>query len=131
MELAIHPDDAKDKVLAGIIRSLLRSGNVPASPKELSAFIIHWNLTKLSGETPQATVSSRISQHFKRCAEANPKRRPILGTWSGQGSRKLRYFIDRPVNIPVPEPSVERLSQSIEMVKGVPHLLETKKRAGA
>lgn len=48
----------------------------------------------ISGATPFATVSSRISQHFKRAAEHNPPRPPILTKHIDQNhSRKINYSL--------------------------------------
>lgn len=38
--LAIHPDDAKDKVFAAILKALMKMGNTPSSPKELANTIV-------------------------------------------------------------------------------------------
>ncbi|KAL6636055.1 hypothetical protein U3516DRAFT_529456, partial [Neocallimastix sp. 'constans'] len=97
----IHPDDAKDKVFVAIIKALVKNGNVPSTPKELSQYILKHKLTNLGGSTPFATVSSRISQHFKKCSEHKPghsPRPPLLGkkSFDGMHSRKLYYFIDSP-----------------------------------
>lgn len=47
-----------------------------------------------SGATPFATVSSRISQHFKRAAEHNPPRAPLLAKHVDQNhSRKINYSL--------------------------------------
>lgn len=43
----IHPDDSRDKVLAGIIKVLMRTGNVPATPRELSGLILKGNVALL------------------------------------------------------------------------------------
>jgi hypothetical protein len=102
------PEDARDKVLSAIVKALLKTGNVPATPKELCVLIQKGNLANLGyvlwiqadgdrGNTPHATVSSRISQLYKRCSET--KRMPILGKWSVDGDRRLRYYIDQP---PIP-----------------------------
>ncbi|RUS27921.1 hypothetical protein BC938DRAFT_482567 [Jimgerdemannia flammicorona] len=74
----IHPDDAKDKVFTAILKALARVDNKPSSPKELANTIIKYKYATLGGATPYATVSSRISQHFKRAAEHNPPRPPLL-----------------------------------------------------
>ncbi|CAO3645574.1 unnamed protein product [Cunninghamella echinulata] len=74
----IHPDNAKDKVFTAILKALLKKGNKPSSPKELANDIIKHKYATLGGATPFATVSSRISQHFKRAAEHNPPRAPLL-----------------------------------------------------
>ncbi|RUS15464.1 hypothetical protein BC937DRAFT_92416 [Endogone sp. FLAS-F59071] len=74
----IHPDDAKDKVFTAILKALARMDNKPSSPKELANTIIKYKYATLGGATPYATVSSRISQHFKRAAEHNPPRPPLL-----------------------------------------------------
>jgi hypothetical protein len=47
-----------------------------------------------SGATPFATVSSRISQHFKRAAEHNPPRAPLLAKHVDQRhARKINYSL--------------------------------------
>jgi hypothetical protein len=52
------------------------------------------NNTSYSGATPFATVSSRISQHFKRAAEHNPPRAPLLAKHVDQNhSRKINYSL--------------------------------------
>lgn len=43
----IHPDDAKDKVFVAIIKALVKNGNVPSTPKELSQYILKHKLTNL------------------------------------------------------------------------------------
>ncbi|RKP36061.1 hypothetical protein BJ085DRAFT_34332, partial [Dimargaris cristalligena] len=75
----LHPDDARDKVFVAILKALIFMGNRPSSPKELAHCIMKQKFTILGGNTPYATVSSRISQHFKRAAEHKPPRPPILG----------------------------------------------------
>ncbi|KAJ2397246.1 hypothetical protein GGI05_000737, partial [Coemansia sp. RSA 2603] len=46
------------------------------------------------GATPYATVSSRISQHFKRILEHNPPRPPILGRVAHERhTRKYFYYV--------------------------------------
>lgn len=46
------------------------------------------------GATPFATVSSRISQHFKRAAEHNPPRPPLLARhFDEHHSRKINYSL--------------------------------------
>ena len=43
----IHPDDAKDKVFVAIIKALVKNGNTPSTPKELSQYILKHKLTNL------------------------------------------------------------------------------------
>ncbi|KXS17007.1 hypothetical protein M427DRAFT_133779 [Gonapodya prolifera JEL478] len=108
--IKLHREDARDKVLVAIVRALAKTGNVPATPKELSTLILKGNLCQLGGFTPYATVSSRMSQHFKRCGEG--RRAPILGKWSLEGDRKLRYYIlyeDDPELFPYVEVPEDRL----------------------
>ncbi|KAJ3300347.1 hypothetical protein HK104_001765 [Borealophlyctis nickersoniae] len=103
VQIDIHPEDAKCTVLLAVIRALIMCGNRPSSPKELAAFILKNRLATLGGQTPYATVSSRISQHFKRSSEGS--RPPILGkqpviepnrkTNTGV-PRKWRYYVDAP-----------------------------------
>jgi hypothetical protein len=97
VQLVIHVEDARDNVLLAIIRALLLGGNVPCFPSEIAAMVVHWGIatTGLGGYTPHATVSSRISNHFKRAAASVPPRRPLLGIWSQEGNRQVRYFVDR------------------------------------
>ncbi|KAF9197839.1 hypothetical protein BGZ49_001557, partial [Haplosporangium sp. Z 27] len=46
------------------------------------------------GATPYATVSSRISQHFKRAAEHKPPRTPLLAkAVDERHSRKIHYYL--------------------------------------
>ncbi|TPX63809.1 hypothetical protein SpCBS45565_g06336 [Spizellomyces sp. 'palustris'] len=96
----MHSDDAKDKVFLAIVKALLRQGNRPCTPKELSNLILRHKLTTLGGATPYATVSSRISQHFKRATELS--RPPLLGRRSldERNSRRLVYYVDQ-VGVPV------------------------------
>ncbi|KAI8340082.1 hypothetical protein BC941DRAFT_240119 [Chlamydoabsidia padenii] len=93
----IHPDDAKDKVFTAILKALLKKGNKPSSPKELANDIVKHKYATLGGATPFATVSSRISQHFKRAAEHNPPRAPLLVKHVDQRhSRKINYSLMTP-----------------------------------
>ncbi|ORZ10879.1 hypothetical protein BCR42DRAFT_454421 [Absidia repens] len=93
----IHPDDAKDKVFTAILKALLKKGNKPSSPKELANDIVKHKYATLGGATPFATVSSRISQHFKRAAEHNPPRAPLLAKHVDQRhSRKINYSLITP-----------------------------------
>ncbi|KAI9030544.1 hypothetical protein DFJ74DRAFT_473870 [Hyaloraphidium curvatum] len=115
----VHPDDARDKVLMGIVRVLIKSGNIPSTPKELTAMILHWKIVRMGGATPHATISSRISQHFKRCAEANPVREPILGAWAAEGVRRLRYFVNHK-GVPVAEVPKSRLEYRLQLEDPVP-----------
>ncbi|KAJ3163536.1 hypothetical protein HDU86_000117 [Geranomyces michiganensis] len=96
----LYPDDAKDKVFLAIVKALLRGGNRPCTPKELSNLILKHKLTTLGGATPYATVSSRISQHFRRATDLN--RSPLLGRRSldNKKSRRLVYYVDQ-VGVPV------------------------------
>lgn len=92
--LAIHPDDAKDKVFAAILKALIKMGNTPSSPKELANTIVKHKYATLGGQTPFATVSSRISQHFKRAAQHKPPRAPLLTKHVDQNhSRKINYSL--------------------------------------
>ncbi|KAJ1673272.1 hypothetical protein EV182_005562, partial [Spiromyces aspiralis] len=68
--------------------------NKPSSPKELSSCIMKNKFAMLGGNTPFATVSSRISQHFKRVHEHNPPRPPVLGKVADENNaRKIHYYI--------------------------------------
>ncbi|KAF9437819.1 hypothetical protein BGZ76_010983 [Entomortierella beljakovae] len=90
----VHPDDAKDKVFAAILKALLYLRNKPSSPKELANCIMKNKYTMLGGATPYATVSSRISQHFKRAAEHKPPRTPLLAkAVDERHSRKIHYYL--------------------------------------
>ncbi|GAN08505.1 hypothetical protein MAM1_0208c08019 [Mucor ambiguus] len=94
LPVSIHPDDAKDKVFTAILKALLKMGNKPSSPKELANTIVKHKYATLGGATPFATVSSRISQHFKRAAEHNPPRAPLLAKHVDQHhSRKINYSL--------------------------------------
>ncbi|KAG0168874.1 hypothetical protein DFQ28_004369 [Apophysomyces sp. BC1034] len=94
LSVSIHPDDAKDKVFTAILKALLKMGNKPSSPKELANVIVKYKYATLGGATPFATVSSRISQHFKRAAEHNPPRPPLLAKHIDQNhSRKINYSL--------------------------------------
>ncbi|KAJ1923994.1 hypothetical protein IWQ60_005509 [Tieghemiomyces parasiticus] len=102
----LHPDDARDKVFVAILKALIYMGNRPSSPKELANCIMKQRFTMLGGATPYATVSSRISQHFKRAAEHRPPRPPILGkAVDSRYSRKIHYYLataDGPPPMPLP-----------------------------
>lgn len=104
LPVSIHPDDAKDKVFTAILKALLKMGNKPSSPKELANIIVKHKYATLGGATPFATVSSRISQHFKRAAEHNPPRAPLLAKHVDQNhSRKINYSLatgDNPAQQP-------------------------------
>ncbi|OLY81697.1 hypothetical protein AYI68_g4196 [Smittium mucronatum] len=90
----LYPDDSRDKVFTAILRALVLVKNKPCSPKELSNIIIQNNLTVLGGATPYATVSSRISQHFKRVSGSNFPRESILGRVSNaENPRKILYYL--------------------------------------
>ncbi|KAI8055877.1 hypothetical protein BDF22DRAFT_741177 [Syncephalis plumigaleata] len=98
----MHPDDARDKVFVAIVRALVQLGNRPSSPKELASAIMRFHFAILGGSTPYATVSSRISQHFKRVAEARPPRLPVLGKHiDGRYSRKIHYYIAGVGRLPI------------------------------
>ncbi|KAG1459926.1 hypothetical protein G6F56_006057 [Rhizopus delemar] len=94
LNVPIHPDDAKDKVFTAIMKALVKMENKPSSPKELANIIVKHKYATLGGATPFATVSSRISQHFKRAAEHNPPRAPLLAKHIDQHhSRKISYSL--------------------------------------
>ncbi|KAI8099651.1 uncharacterized protein BX664DRAFT_345707 [Halteromyces radiatus] len=94
LPVPIHPDDAKDKVFTAILKALLKMGNKPSSPKELANVIIQSDYATLGGATPFATVSSRISQHFKRAAQHNPPRPPLLAKHTDAlHARKFSYSL--------------------------------------
>ncbi|KAI9034401.1 hypothetical protein DFJ74DRAFT_17537 [Hyaloraphidium curvatum] len=111
VRVVIHVDDARDNVFIAIVRALILGGNIPSGPSEITAMIMQWGVATsgLGGQTPQATVSSRISNHFKRCSECKPPRRPLLGVWTVPDSpRQARYFVDRE-NVPVGVLTQERI----------------------
>ncbi|PVU96876.1 hypothetical protein BB559_002217 [Furculomyces boomerangus] len=92
----LYPDDSRDKVFVAILQALLLVGNKPCSPKELAKLIMDNDLTVLGGATPYATVSSRISQHFKRVSTepSSSNREPILGrVANSDNSRKILYCL--------------------------------------
>ncbi|KAJ3002231.1 hypothetical protein HKX48_002421 [Thoreauomyces humboldtii] len=113
VDIDVDPSDHRDKVLMAVLNALLMVDNRPCSPKELASFILKHKLATLGGQTPYATVSSRISQHFKRCAQDSrkpllakraviePNRKPKPNTTP----RKWRYYVDRE-GIPVTEDSI-------------------------
>ncbi|SAM02450.1 hypothetical protein [Absidia glauca] len=78
LQVSIHPDDAKDRVLMAIVEALLDRNNRPTSTKELASLIIQQGYTRLGGYTPHGTVASRISLHFKRATQHEPPRPPLL-----------------------------------------------------
>ncbi|KAL1922829.1 uncharacterized protein VTP21DRAFT_9205 [Calcarisporiella thermophila] len=88
----LHPEDSRDKVFSAVLRALLEMGNRPSSPRQLASYILKHGLTQLGGQTPYATVSSRISQHYKRAAAQ--RRQPVLGKIQDeQRGKKYIYFI--------------------------------------
>ncbi|KAJ2157227.1 hypothetical protein GGF46_004652 [Coemansia sp. RSA 552] len=90
----LHADDARDKVFVAILKALVARHNRPSSPKELATCIMEREFTLLGGATPYATVSSRISQHFKRIFEHTPPRPPILGRVAHEKhTRKYFYYV--------------------------------------
>ncbi|TPX59163.1 hypothetical protein PhCBS80983_g02630 [Powellomyces hirtus] len=118
----VHPDDHRDKVFMAVMSALIMGGNRPCSPKELAAFILKHKLATLGGQTPYATVSSRISQHFKRCAEGS--RKPLLAKQAviepnrkatGATPRKWRYYVDQE-GVPVAD-DVGPVSEPVSVVK--------------
>ncbi|KAF9917760.1 hypothetical protein BGZ65_012738 [Modicella reniformis] len=61
----IHPDDAKDKVFAAILKALLYLRNKPSSPKELANCIMKNKYTMLGSSTISATAALVVaSQTF-------------------------------------------------------------------
>ncbi|KAI9310822.1 hypothetical protein BX666DRAFT_1133316 [Dichotomocladium elegans] len=123
--IPIHPDDAKDKVFVAIIKALLRLKNKPSSPKELANAVMRYKYATLGGATPYATVSSRISQHFKRAATHKPSRPPLLNKhYDERHSRRIYYSlaIDSPLTerSPSPSPSPSPQSSDNEMIGFVP-----------
>ncbi|KAJ2018094.1 hypothetical protein IWW57_005274, partial [Coemansia sp. S610] len=90
----LHADDARDKVFVAILKALVARHNRPSSPKELATCIMKHEFTMLGGATPYATVSSRISQHFKRIFDHHPPRPPILGRVAHEKHvRKYFYYV--------------------------------------
>lgn len=47
LQVFIHPDDAKDRVLMAIVEALLERNNLPTSTKELASLIIQEGYTRL------------------------------------------------------------------------------------
>ncbi|KAJ1985013.1 hypothetical protein H4R34_000270 [Dimargaris verticillata] len=108
----IHPDDSRDKVFVAILKALMFMENRPSSPKELANCIMKCGFTVLGGATPYATVSSRISQHFKRAAEHKPPRKPILGRLvDSKHTRKIHYYLATE-DSPPPAPRAPESTQS-------------------
>ncbi|KAI8350382.1 hypothetical protein BD560DRAFT_229778 [Blakeslea trispora] len=143
----VHLDDAKDKVFVAILRALVLLKNTPSSPKKLAATIIEHHLAKLGGQTPFATVSSRISQHFKRSAGHELSRRPLLIKHVVEKhARKSSYSIDdsllkspiqakheislRTSNSPALEANEQDIAAAITITKmsQQPHFKEPKKQ---
>lgn len=90
----LHAEDARDKVFVAILKALVIRSNRPSSPKELATCIMKHRFTVLGGATPYATVSSRISQHFKRIFDHSPPRPPILGRVAHERhTRKYFYYV--------------------------------------
>ncbi|KAJ2470022.1 hypothetical protein GGI02_003213 [Coemansia sp. RSA 2322] len=90
----LHAEDARDKVFVAILKALVARHNRPSSPKELATCIMKHEFTMLGGATPYATVSSRISQHFKRIFDHVPPRPPILGRVAHEKhTRKYFYYV--------------------------------------
>lgn len=92
-KLLLYKEDARDRVFLAIIRALLRQGNRPCTPRELSNIILKNNLATLGGSTPYATVSSRISQHLRRAKRLG--RDPLLGRklQDGTNARRMVYYV--------------------------------------
>ncbi|KAJ3075623.1 hypothetical protein HDU98_007435 [Podochytrium sp. JEL0797] len=91
--LTLPPDEAKDKVLVAICKAILHSGaNRPSTPKEITACIMENNYAHLGGQTPHATISSRISTHFKKANESNGRRVPLLGRLLNDKNR-IKYYV--------------------------------------
>ncbi|KAJ3164601.1 hypothetical protein HDU88_005248 [Geranomyces variabilis] len=116
----VHPEDHRDKVFMAVMSTLIMNGNRPMTPKELAAFILKYKITTLGGQTPYATVSSRISQHFKRSSEG--ARAPLLGKQAiiepnrktgATTPRKWRYYVD-PASTGVP------LGEEVGPVEDIP-----------
>ncbi|ORZ25839.1 hypothetical protein BCR42DRAFT_401031 [Absidia repens] len=142
LSVPIHPDDAKDKVFRAILKALLKMDNKPSSPKELANVIIQSDYATLGGSTPFATVSSRISQHFKRAAQHKPPRTPLLTRHvDSSHSRKINYslametILPSPIssspNSPAPTPQEIRPQQKskrkvAQIGNGVPTTRQTK-----
>ncbi|KAK9678999.1 hypothetical protein K7432_016464 [Basidiobolus ranarum] len=136
----LHPDDAKDKVFAAILKALVIMDNKPSSPKELANCIMKHKFTILGGATPYATVSSRISQHFKRAAEHKPPRPPLLARIVDEiHSRKIHYYIADDVtskentssftDMSLPKQAPNSLKESTAVEGGYPKLkIRLKKR---
>ncbi|KAJ3181040.1 hypothetical protein HDU85_003742 [Gaertneriomyces sp. JEL0708] len=94
--IVLHKDDARDKVIVACVKALLKYGNAPRTPKELSSLIGKHKMATIGGNTPNVTVSSRISQHFKRAASI--ERPPLFGkvTLEGKGKgRRIAYVVQQ------------------------------------
>ncbi|PVV01207.1 hypothetical protein BB560_004383 [Smittium megazygosporum] len=90
----LYPDDARDKVFVAILKALILLDNRPSSPRDLSYTISKFGFAVLGGATPFATVSSRISQHFKRVSGSPFYREPVLGkVFNAENPRKILYKI--------------------------------------
>ncbi|KAJ3100980.1 hypothetical protein HDU97_001736 [Phlyctochytrium planicorne] len=120
-----HQEDARDKVLMAIVKALMEMDNRPSTPRELTACILDNQFTHLGGLTPHATVSSRISTHYKRCslaAEAGEERQVLLGRRTygdGNNPRKLRYYINQLPTLEDEEPTAtSKLSSKKSKKKG-------------
>ncbi|KAI8614271.1 hypothetical protein BC830DRAFT_399067 [Chytriomyces sp. MP71] len=95
----VLPGDA-GPVLTGIVKAILHSGaNTPRTPKDLTDTMLAHGYAHLGGLTPHATVSSRISTHFKKCNETGME--PLLGRLrpninrvaSASNTRKIKYYV--------------------------------------
>ncbi|KAJ3122956.1 hypothetical protein HK100_011781 [Physocladia obscura] len=93
--VALAADERRDKVLTAIVRAILHAGaNTPLTPKEITARIIDNKYAHLGGLTPHATISSRISTHFKKCNESGGVRIPLLGRLlSESNNRRIKYYV--------------------------------------
>ncbi|KAJ3192398.1 hypothetical protein HDU82_003216, partial [Entophlyctis luteolus] len=93
--IALPADELRDKVLTAIVKAILHSGaNIPRTPREITAIIMQNGYAHLGGQTPHATISSRISMHFKKFNESKGRRVPLLGrVLSESNNRRIKYYV--------------------------------------
>ena len=86
-KIEIHPDDFRDRLLVALVKALVKMGNRPSTPMELTNCVIDNKISTLGGQNPHATVSSRISTHFKRVNDHEIPRQSLFG--------RLEVFVKR------------------------------------
>ncbi|KAJ3382731.1 hypothetical protein HDU84_004085 [Entophlyctis sp. JEL0112] len=93
--ITLPADELRDKVLTAIVKAILHSGaNTPRTPREITTIIMQNGYAHLGGQTPHATISSRISMHFKRFNESKGRRVPLLGrVLSESNNRRIKYYV--------------------------------------